>query len=101
MSSGEINISAIQDLMKQLVPYKQRQVRLKRTLDFVDDYQKLYDFIVNDWVVNQPDKEVLMALFITLGFNLTVFVAAVIYKEWEPFCEWLVEYSQKRKEGLH
>lgn len=38
---------------------------------------ELYDFIVNDWIIKQPDCDDLMALFIQLKFDLREFIHAI------------------------
>ena len=71
----------IQDALKtvKILAYRSRVYRWPKpgpNRPFWDD-DSLYSWMVNDWIVKQPDSEQLMLLFIRLGFSLHLFIHAV------------------------
>lgn len=62
-----------------IIPYRSRPYKWPKpgpNRPFCDD-DSLYSWMVNDWIVNQPDSHDLMVLFIRLGFELKPFLRIV------------------------
>lgn len=68
----------IVDVVSELVPYKTREFKLRQSKEFHGDGDAMYSFIVNEWIFKQPDKALLMELFILLGFNMLAFVELLV-----------------------
>lgn len=60
-----------------ILPYKDRGPKLKR-VGTKRDYDSWYDWLINDWIVNQPDADQLMHLFILCDFQPVPFVTIVV-----------------------
>lgn len=74
----------LDELASKLILYRRREVRFKspRELGKGEDW---YSYLVNAWIVNQPDAEALMELYIAAKFNEMLFVGLVIHgpRFWE------------------
>jgi hypothetical protein len=62
---------------EDMIIYKERIYRLKQTTSF-KTYQGWYSWLINDWIINQPDKDLLMRMFIELDFDPLKFVDIVV-----------------------
>lgn len=60
-----------------MIPYKQRTFRLKTSkhFEFEEDW---YSWLINVWILEQPDSDELMKLFIELEFNTLNFIQLVV-----------------------
>ena len=70
-------------ILKEIIPYKERTEKLDRAGSFAgsdkdEKFDAFYDYLVNTWIINQPDKDKLMELFILVGFSALAFVELII-----------------------
>lgn len=80
------NAQRIIEIVEALPPYKDRQPKMKGSWHFPDldrhvQFDAIYSDLINVWIPNQPDKNVLMELFILCGFDSLAFVELVITGE--------------------
>jgi hypothetical protein len=61
-----------------LLEYKTRNPKLK-TSDNFNNYDEWYSWLINDWIVNQPDSATLMRIFIKLNFSPAMFIPFIVY----------------------
>lgn len=66
-----------------MIKYKEREIKLRKTTDFTGG-EAWYSWLINDWILSQPDSEELMILFIELEFSPMDFVKYVVSGENEP-----------------
>lgn len=59
-----------------MIRWEDRQLRLKAPREFPNS-EAWYDYFVNYWIVNQPDADELMQLFIRCNFAPAAFVVCL------------------------
>lgn len=41
-------------------------------------FDDFYSYVINEWILEQPDKESLMELFILVGFDMAAFLRLIV-----------------------
>jgi hypothetical protein len=76
----------ILDVLQKVISWQSRFVKLPKSTALPSDWEpnnmdlggRYYSYVINHWIVVQPDSKALMKLFILCGFDLIRFVRLII-----------------------
>ncbi len=67
------DVERIVEIVNNLPDPKSRKLRMQPPSAFEND-GAWYSWVINKWIVAQPDKEELMELFILVGLSMEAFI---------------------------
>jgi hypothetical protein len=74
-------MSLIEEINAELavmIPYQARHRKIQPVSAFTKS-EDWYSYLINDWIVNESDSEVLMNLLIKIHFDPKLFVGFVVH----------------------